>query len=68
MAKADIQADGSYVLRTGDAWGAVAGWHRVTVVSFDASALPARYRDPEQSGLSFEVRPNQDNTININLE
>jgi hypothetical protein len=68
MAQADIQPDGSYVLRTGTTPGAAAGWHRVTVVSFDNAALPPRYRDPEQSGLSFEVRPAQDNTINIDLE
>jgi hypothetical protein len=68
MAQATIQPDGSYVLRTANALGATPGWHRVTVVSFDNAAVPARYRDPEQSCLSFEVRPGQDNTININLE
>jgi hypothetical protein len=68
MAQADIQSDGSYVLRTGSAYGAIPGWHCVTVVSFDNAALPPRYRDPEQSGLVFEVRPGQDNTLNINLE
>ena len=68
MAQANIQPDGSYTLRTANALGATPGWHRVTVVSFDNAAVPPRYRDPEQSGLSFEVRPGQENTININLE
>lgn len=68
MAQADIQPDGSYVLKTANMPGATPGWHRVTVVSFDNTAVPPRYRDPEQSGLSFEIRPGQDNIITINLE
>jgi hypothetical protein len=82
MARAEIQSDGSFVLRTGDAPGAVPGWHRVTVVAMEEfppppggppfgtrrSLLPVKYRDPEQSGLSFHVLPGQANVWNVNLE
>jgi hypothetical protein len=74
MAQAEIQPDGTFVLRTSGMPGAAPGWHRVTVVSFvDAAAtprsvLPTRYSDPEQSGLSYDIQPDRDNLININLE
>jgi len=72
MSHAEIQADGSYVLRCDDAPGAVPGWHRVTITAFGEAnrgqPLPTRYGDPEQSGLSFEVKPGQDNVIDIDLE
>jgi hypothetical protein len=72
MSHAEIRTDGSYVLRGDDGPGAVPGWHRVTIANFGEvetrGALPARYGDPEQSGLRFEVKPGQDNVINIELE
>jgi hypothetical protein len=72
MSHAEIQTDGSYVLRGDDGPGALPGWHRVTITAFgdvDArGALPARYGDPEQSGLRFEVKPGQENNIDIELE
>src|SRR6266851_8212215 len=33
LARAEIQPDGSFSLKTGDREGAVAGWHRVTIVA-----------------------------------
>jgi hypothetical protein len=82
LACADIQPDGSYVLRTGDAVGAAPGWHRVTVCSLLASnaplpgqpaplpvsALPAHYRDPQLSGLACEVKAGESNSIDIHLD
>jgi hypothetical protein len=82
VARAEIQADGTYVLQTGDLPGAAAGWHRVTLVALEAqsahlasgsfvvprSLLPEKYRDPELSGLVCEVKAGQDNSIDFNLE
>jgi hypothetical protein len=83
MARASIQADGSYELRTeANRAGATPGWYRVTVVAVEtppvaASAgeravprtlLPEKYRDPDLSGLACEVRAGQENSINFNLE
>jgi len=81
LARAEIQADGSYALQTQGVPGAVPGWHRVTVLSLETSrrsdpdgdfirprsALPEKYRDPELSGLSCEVRRGQDNRIDFDL-
>ncbi len=80
LSQAEIQADGSYQLRCGEAVGAAIGWHRVTVAALAdepralgthmaaRSLVPVRYRDPELSGLACEVKAGQDNTINFNLE
>jgi len=81
LARADIQPDGSYRLRAGDVPGTVPGWHRVTVTCVEdgglapgqilvvpRSILPPKYQDPQMSGLSCEVKPGQENTINFNLE
>jgi hypothetical protein len=79
LAQAEIQSDGSYTLKTGEQLGAVAGWHRVSVVAVDVSfqqgsyavprpLVPLRYGDPERSGLLCEVKVGQDNGINFNLE
>lgn len=72
MSHAEIQPDGSYVLVCDDGPGAVPGWHRVTITVFGDThfrpGLPARYSDPQQSGLAFEVKPDRDNLIDIDLE
>jgi hypothetical protein len=82
QASAEIQPDGSYTLRTGAAFGAIPGWHRVTVLALDAppaegtaggflvprSLLPDKYRDPVQSGLVCEVQPGKVNGFNFNLD
>jgi hypothetical protein len=81
-ARAEIQPDGRYVLRTGNEYGAVPGWHRVTVVavlppgpaspgqrfSHPRSLLPVKYRDPELSDLHGEVKAGEDNTLDFNLD
>jgi hypothetical protein len=82
LAFAEIQPDGTYTLKTGDAAGAVPGWHRVTVCSLfppaaalpgqppapAVSVLPARYHDPRLSGLSCEVKAEQTNSIDFQLD
>jgi hypothetical protein len=77
LAFAEIQADGGFTLRTGSEFGAAAGWHRVTVAAAPSPAsvpaarggpLPAKYSDPEQSGLRHEVKAGRTNTIDIRLD
>ncbi len=82
IAIGDIRADGSYSLKTGDAFGAAPGWYRVTVAAVGppgikaiddpyavpVSLIPDRYRDPELSGLSCEVKPNKANVVDFNLD
>jgi hypothetical protein len=77
LAIAEVQPDGFYVLKTDDHPGAASGWYRVTVVALQGAAvtgapprslLPARYRDPELSGLSCQVRDDQENNVDFNLE
>src|SRR4051812_38651422 len=48
LARADIQPDGSYSLRTGEAPGAAAGWYRVTVVALEAAPSA-----PADAGAGF---------------
>lgn len=80
-ARAEIERDGHYVLRTGELPGVAAGWYHVTVVSVETpvaaipgtfavprSLIPAKYHDPELSGLHCEVKPGKENGINLNLE
>src|SRR5262245_37798980 len=82
VASAEIQKDGSFRLRTGDADGAAAGWHRITVLAVEPppgelpkdrfliprSLVPEKYRDPELSGLAREVKPGKENQIDLHLE
>jgi hypothetical protein len=81
LAHAEIQPDGTYVLHTGGLPGAVPGWHRITVVAVQTapppgagrgfavfqSEVPDRYRDPDLSGLSREVKADQTNVIDLDL-
>jgi hypothetical protein len=75
---AAIGPDGAYKLPGA---GIPDGWYRVTVAAVGIgpaapdqrtglpySLLPDKYRDPEASGLSCEVKPGRENTINFNLE
>jgi hypothetical protein len=80
--RAEIKPDGSYVLKAGDQFGAVPGWHRVTIVAIlppgppppgqrfvhPQSLLPLKYRDPDLSGLHGEVKLGEDNTVNFHLD
>lgn len=83
IAVGTIREDGSYMLNTGDAVGAGAGWYRVTVAAFTAAVpktamlappnvslavLPEKYRDPELSLLRCQVKADQANSIDLNLD
>jgi hypothetical protein len=82
MARAEIQPDGTYVLQTNGLPGAIAGWHRVTVMAMATgpaldpdqdgvlprSLLPEKYRDPELSGLSCRVWSGQENCLDFDLD
>ncbi|HMC63391.1 MAG TPA: hypothetical protein VKI65_00475 [Gemmataceae bacterium] len=79
LATAAIQPDGSFDLHTGEALGAMPGWHRVTVVALEAgtggqalavprSLLPDKYSDPDLSGLTCEVKPAQENSVAFDLD
>ena len=79
LASAEIQADGTYSLRSGQGFGAAPGWHRVTIAAVYAptntqgyavpqSLVPDKYRDPELSGLVCEVKRDQPNVFDFNLE
>lgn len=73
LATATIQSDGTYVLRSGDRPGAVAGWHRVSVLSplspkSKEAPLPRKYSDPALSGQNGNVKPGAENTIDFHLK
>jgi len=82
-ARGTIQSDGSFTLSTyGKSDGAIVGMHKVSVfeapnrseggaIDFNRPppppSVPRRYRDPDQSGLTFDVQPDVDNTANLEL-
>ena len=82
VAHAEIQANGTYTLATGDKLGAAEGWYRVTIVALEPAFAPGqagqrllphsllseKYRDPELSGLVCEIKAGQDNRIDFNLD
>jgi hypothetical protein len=67
-----LDENGTFVLSNENGPGAVRGWHLITVApppeSTDLIAGLERYRHPDLSGLEFEVRPDQDNNVNLKLE
>jgi hypothetical protein len=69
----EIHPDGTYTLTTEGRFGAVVGWHRVTIAPAKSDPppdvpLPRRYSDPEGSDLSREVVPGKANTFDFHLE
>jgi hypothetical protein len=72
QAWAEIDADGRYSLLTEGRKGAVPGWHVVTIApprdGSSGFSLPAEYRDPDQSGQRFEVKPERANQCDLHLE
>ncbi len=71
LSYAVLDQDGGFELKTDDGPGAVRGWHRVTVApppdSTDLIVGLERYRNPDTSGLRFEVKSGQDNSFTIPL-
>jgi hypothetical protein len=81
IALGTIREDGTYTLNTGDVIGAGPGWYRITVAAFTAPVpktvaptpaplplLPEKYRDPELSLLRCQVKADQPNNIDLNLD
>ncbi|MCE9532327.1 MAG: hypothetical protein K8T89_14580 [Planctomycetes bacterium] len=76
LVKGSIESDGSYLLGN----DVKAGWYRVSIApqvsagtSYPSAAEPypgppAKYRNPQLSGLKGEVRPNSENVLNFQLE
>src|SRR5438067_5067600 len=63
----DIDADGRFRVKTRDTDGAPVGWYKVQVIARRPAAkkgagneplIPARYGDPERSGLALQVVAN----------
>jgi hypothetical protein len=65
---AEIRPGGAFTLRTDEGTGLAPGWHRVTIAGAGNRPLPARYSDPELSGLEREVTAEKVNIIDIRLE
>src|SRR5262249_9526471 len=65
---AEIRAGGAYTLHALEGTGLAPGWHRVTIAGASNHPLPARYSDPELSGLEREVTSEKVNIIDIRLE
>src|SRR5260370_28538341 len=67
-----VADDGSFELKGPNGMGAVPGWHLVTVApAVDAADLAQRmekYRYPDQSGLSREIKIGQDNLFEFRIE
>lgn len=67
----ELDGEGRFELRNEFGPGAVRGWHRVTVApppdSDDLILGLERYRHPDLSGLSFEVREDRENIAEFNL-
>jgi hypothetical protein len=72
LSHASIQDDGSYELGAKEGSGASLGWQRITLTAPpENNALVAgmeKYRNPDLSGLTYEVKPGQDNLCDISLK
>ncbi len=76
LAFGKINQDGTYRLYTADIQGAPAGWYRVAVTALATSGtlvnsyslLPDKYRDPQSSELACEIKADQPNSIDFNLD
>jgi hypothetical protein len=82
LGRAQAQADGTYSVENDSDPNPMTGWYRVTVlavqmpslagagqrVAVPYSLVPAKYCDPDLSGLSCEIKPGRENEVNFNLE
>lgn len=81
LAQGTIHPGGLYTIQTDGKAGALPGWYRVTVIavvesgsghyrsgaSTPRSLVPEKYRDPQLSDLTCEVKAGRENIINFNL-
>ena len=68
QAEGVIGPDGRFRLTTAGVVGATVGKHRVSVVGPDGWPLPAKFLDPQASGLRAEVAAGQVNEFTLHLE
>ena len=81
IALGKIEADGKYTLYTKNDPGAVSGWHVITIVAVEEPMnaslnnaarprmlLPQKYQSPSSSGLVREVKTNEPNIIDFELD
>jgi hypothetical protein len=76
MVCSQINSNGNYDLKPKHSEGIEPGWYRVTILALEEpssfgetrSLLPERYRDPNLSGLSVEVLPDQVNIKDFHLD
>ena len=68
QAEGAVGTDGRFFLSTAGKTGAAAGKYRVTVVGADGWPLPAKFMDPNQSGLRAEVIAGRENVLDFKLE
>jgi hypothetical protein len=74
MGMGAIGQDGKYEIRTAGQKGALVGWHRIRITAIDETKpdkpwiVPIRYGYPDQSGLTTEVKANQENVCDLKLK
>ena len=80
MAKGTILDDGTFSLASDSAQGIAPGWYRVSIAARPSSESaiatvanpypgpPSRYRNPQLSGLSREVRAGIENVFEFQLD
>jgi hypothetical protein len=79
LAQGTIQSGGAFTIQTDGKPGAMPGWYRITIISVEEAGnyrsgattprtlVPQKYRDPQLSDLTYEVKAGRENTINFNL-
>ncbi len=79
LALGTIQPGGAYTVQTDGHPGTYPGWYRVTVIAVESAGhnrpgasapralVPEKYRDPQLSDLTCEVKEGRENSINFNL-
>ncbi|MBN1588744.1 MAG: hypothetical protein JW888_04450 [Pirellulales bacterium] len=74
MGMSPIGEDGRYEIRTAGKKGALVGWHKIRIMAIDETKpdkpwiIPIKYSNPDESGLTFEVKANQENKHDFPLK
>lgn len=69
-----IMEDGKFEISTSGQKGALVGWHKISIMAIDMSKpikpwiIPGQYGDPDQSGLTVQIKPNQVNEVPLELK
>ncbi|HLA85896.1 MAG TPA: hypothetical protein VJL29_13985 [Thermoguttaceae bacterium] len=74
MGTGTISEDGRFSIRTAGHKGALVGFHKIRITAIDKTKadkpwiIPFQYGNPDESGLAVEVKPDQENTVNLPLK